>query len=145
MARPITQAPGPRPLPLLGRALDLLRTPPWELVYQLGREHGELLTFTVLTKRFVALEDPALVRAVVEDTQTFEKGIPNPAVQPIVGSSIFGGNRPTWTFGREHHPYARDYAVKAFAGMVPSMLLPLSHCPPWRRCRSRWDTSLARK
>ncbi len=32
--------------------------------------------------------------------------------------------------------------IQGPSGMVASMLLPLSHWPPWRRWRSRWDTSL---
>ncbi|MNR19958.1 hypothetical protein D3C85_1367770 [compost metagenome] len=54
---------------------------------------------------------------------------------PLSSSSRLTADRSTWSRGTIHGP----------RGMVPSMLLPLSHWPPWRRCRSRCDTSLARQ
>ena len=114
--------------------LDFLASEPYDLIYRYTREHGDFLTFKVLTQRLVVVNTPALIRPVVEDVEAFEKGIPNPAVRPLVGASIFAGNRPTWTFGREHHPYARDYAAKAFAGMVPAMV---------RVCRTHLATTAA--
>jgi cytochrome P450 len=122
MLLPVAAAPGPRHVPVLGRLLDFLGNEPYDLIYRYTRDHGDFLSFKVLTQRLVVVNTPALIRPVVEDVETFEKGVPNPAVGPIVGESIFAGNRPTWTVGREHHPYARDYAAKAFAGMVPAMV-----------------------
>lgn len=115
-------APGPKGLWLLGCALDFLLGEPYDLVYRYTREYGDFLQFKILHRRAVVVNTPELIAPVVEDWHTFHKGVPNPAVQPIVGESIFAGNRPSWSFGREHHPYAQDYASRAFSAMVPAML-----------------------
>lgn len=118
----IRTAPGPDGRWLIGSLTDLLFNEPFDLVYRYTREYGDFLQFKILHRSVVVANRPEFIQPVVEDWETFHKGIPNPAVQPITGGSIFSINRPEWESGRTHHPYAQDYASAAFAGMVPAMV-----------------------
>lgn len=57
--------PGPRPLPVVGNALDIIGMPLSELMLRYAREHGVFLKFSIVSDVLYLVSDPVLLQHVV--------------------------------------------------------------------------------
>lgn len=99
MTQHVPTAPGA--LPLVGHTLALLRQDRLEYLSSL-RRLGDLVRIRIGTRRFLLLNSPGLVRAVmIEEGRSFDRGRIFDKARPYVGDGLFTAE------GAEHHRQRR--------------------------------------
>jgi cytochrome P450 len=123
LGKALADVPGPAPLPIMGNLMDFLTMEVHERFYEYSLAYGDMVKFYIFKRPALLINSPELLEQVmITDRDRYFKQTPTTAFRPIVRQSIFIANKPEWTFGREHHPYTRDYAPSFLEGMIPAVV-----------------------
>ncbi|OCH91450.1 cytochrome P450 [Obba rivulosa] len=129
--------PGPKPLPIIGNALDVPVTLPWRTYAQWAREYGDLLHLRIFGKSIIVLNSFSAVSDLFEKRSTNYSDRPQTEMTSLTGW--------TWVFAvakygeewrrkrRDFYQYFNQTAVRQFEPQIrdaaQSLLRRLYHEP----------------
>lgn len=117
--------PGPRPSFPFGNALDFRgrMDRPWEVCAEYGEQYGAQCVFWMMGEPVLLLQDPALIREVMEeDRLAYYKDSPCPELLPVLtDSSPNINNGAEWQTRREVSPFVQEYAARWRAAQLPAI------------------------
>jgi enediyne biosynthesis protein E7 len=112
-------ASGPRPWPLLGNVVPLVRDP-LGFMEGLQREHGDTARFSIGSDRYLLVSDPVGIRQVlVERHRNYIKGPGYDGVRLVMGEGMITSEGDAWQEQRRQaQPAFRRESIAAMAAIV---------------------------
>ena len=115
--------PGPTPKFPFGTALDFVctRQKPWEVCADYATKYGGMTLIWTMGKPGVVLNDPALIKQVLEtDADSYYKGLPDkPLIPVLTKEEMFISTGEHWSFMRGNSPFNMPGATAWMEEQVP--------------------------